>query len=138
MGKVVVFVGVALLILSVVGLLAPNLAKAIGHFAPAPGRVSPPETVTVDGAIARLKLSPNGRHVHGFYLDDGTEVNLPPNAHETRVGEVGQRVEVDGWLNTSLAGESLMNATRITNTDTNETIDIYNLPPPAESKHGKA
>lgn len=124
---------------SITGFLIPEAARAVNHFDPdptrqtwissEPGRLSP-ESATVDGAIAQLKLSPSGRHVHGFYLDDGTEVNLPPNVHDLHVGEVGQTIEVTGRIHTGLTGVSLMHATSVTNVTTGETMDTSNVTPP--------
>ncbi len=137
-----VFAGVSLLFLCAAWFLFPGPPGAVGEFASAPGRV-PPEaatTVTVDGAIDTLKLSPSGRHVHGFYLDDGTEVNLPPHAHEAYAGEVGQRVEVTGTLHTNLTGENLVNAASITDSDTGATLDIVDIDnaiPHAKGGHAK-
>lgn len=94
-----------------------------------------PGYATVDGVISRVKLSPSGRHVHGFHLDNGTEVNLPPHAHEAYFAEVGQWVEVSGTVHTNLAGESLVNAKTITSDDA--TLDIDAFAPRAKGKHSK-
>lgn len=134
-------VAAGILIVAIVALCANALSGAGGfgsvervHSAAGPAL---PETATVDGVISRIKLSPSGRRVHGFYLDNGTEVNLPPHAHEACVGEVGQRVEVTGHIHTNLVGESLVNAASITNDDTGTTLDIENVVPHAKGTHAK-
>lgn len=126
-------------VLSIAGVLIPEAAKAVDRFdsdpiqrvqsVSEPSRI-PAETATVDGTIVQLKLSPSGRHVHGFYLDDGAEVNLPPSAHETNIGQVGERIEATGVISVSMTGQSLMHATSVTNVDTGETLDMENLAPP--------
>lgn len=132
---------VAGILLVAIAASCANELSGAGGFAPVErvhrAGTASPETATVDGVISRVKLSPSGRRVHGFYLDDGTEVNLPPHAHEAYVGEVGQRVEVTGRIHTNLTGESLVNATSITNDNTGTTLDIENFVPPAKGKHGK-
>lgn len=137
----VVVAGVSILAAAILGaffaagVVIPAFAGVIGYLGSAPG-LAPPETATVDGVISRLKLSPSGRDIHGFYLEDGTEVNLPPHAHGAYAGEVGQNVAVTGDMHTNLAGESLVNAAMITNTATGETLEIDSVPH-AKEKHAK-
>lgn len=88
-----------------------------------PVRVDTP--VTVKGTVTALKHAPRGE-VHGFYLDDGTEVIFPKHWGETVVQSVsvGTLVQIDGRQRIGRRGDVRVKAQVITNLDANVRVVI--------------
>lgn len=116
--------------MTVVGLAALVAIPGAAGAKPPKGHSKPPPpsacTVTAaEATIAAFETSPRGG-LHGFTLDNGTNVKFPP--HEaSRVDAIvdpGSPVRVEGCAHTSPTGNSHHKASAITNTATGQSVII--------------
>ena len=102
-----------------------------------PGGPPPPppqttaSTTTVQGIVRSLSYGPAG-DVNGIILDQGTEVHVPPDQANqlNSLAPIGARIQVSGWIHTGPLGDTLLDATTITNPNSRATMSFATTAPP--------
>jgi beta-lactamase regulating signal transducer with metallopeptidase domain len=98
----------------------------------------PPEPKTVQGTVQEFTTAPKG-DVHGFLLNDGTDVHFPPHMEKRITAAVakGDRVRVSGGLHVGPKGDTHLDAESITNLGSQTMIRIDHPPPPPDARKEK-
>jgi hypothetical protein len=100
-----------------------------------PGPVVAEKVKTVRDVVKRFTTAPNGA-IDGLVLGDGTIVHWPPDLEKrfTDIVAKGDRVEVTGWIESTPAGNTVVQAKAVTNLRTKATrLTGVVQPVPAES-----
>jgi hypothetical protein len=105
--------------------------KGPGGSPKAKGHEISPEVQTVQGIVQKFTTGPKG-DVHGFVLNDGTEVHFPPHLEKrvTAVVAKGDRVRVSGRLHTGPRGDTHFEADLIADLSSQTSVQIDHPPPP--------
>ena len=104
-----------------------------------PGGPPPPppqaaaSTTTVQGTVRSLSYGP-ARDVNGVILDQGIEVHVPPDQTNqlNSLAPIGARIQASGWIHTGPLGDTHVDATTITNTNSRATMNFATPPPPPD------
>jgi hypothetical protein len=107
----------------------PGPGRRRGPVAPPPpgprpaGRVSAGASRSLQGTVQRITTAPMGE-VDGAILEDGTVIHWPPHLADrfSAVVARGERVKVNGWMETGPAGDNHFEVQSATNLRTNATV----------------
>jgi hypothetical protein len=94
---------------------------------------------TATGKVTSFTTAPKGE-TDGAILEDGTVIHWPPHLESRFTGIVdkGDRVKVAGWMETTPAGDRVLEVRTLTNLRTNAAADNDGPPPPPPGRRGRA